>query len=143
MASAMRAARAQLETATHNLANVSSDGYRRATSHLALTPHGLIARETRGLEQGAVRHTGRALDLALLGPGQFAVAGGTTRNGAFVSDRNGWLTDDRGRRVIGLRGPIAVDERTTFGSDGEVRSAGRVVNRIPLPAGTPAAERRA
>ncbi len=136
MASAMHAARAQLETATHNLANVSSAGYRRVTSHLDVTAHGLVVRETRGFEQGAIRHTGRALDLALLGPGAFAVTSGTTRNGAFVSDRNGWLTDDRGRRVIGTRGPVAVDDRTTFGADGEVRSGGKIVNRIPLAPGT-------
>jgi len=136
MASAMHAARAQLETATNNLANVSSDGYRRATSHLALTSRGLIASESRTFEQGAIRHTGRTLDLALLGPGHFAVASGATRNGAFVTDRNGWLTDDRGRRVVGTRGPIAVSDGTTFGSDGDVRSGGRSVNRIPLPVGT-------
>ena len=136
MASAMHAARAQLETATHNLANVSSDGYRRATAHLGLSAHGLFASETRTFEQGAIRHTGRSLDLALLGPGSFHVGAGSTRNGAFVSDRNGWLSDDRGRRVIGTRGPIAVDAQTMIGSDGDVRSGGRSVNRIPLLPGT-------
>jgi len=136
MASAMCAARAQLETATHNLANVSSDGYRRAASHLRLSANGLVTTETREFEQGAIRHTGRSLDLALLGPGGFHVGSGVTRNGAFVSDRNGWLTDDRGRRVLGTRGPIAVDAQTTIGSDGEVKSGSHSVNRIPLPPGT-------
>jgi flagellar basal-body rod protein FlgF len=136
MASAMHAARAQLETATHNLANVSSDGYRRATAHLGLTRAGIVATETRTFEQGAIRHTGRPLDLALLGPGSFAVGSVTTRNGAFVTDRNGWLSDDRGRHVRGTRGPIAIDAQTTIGSDGEVRSAGKLINRIALPAGT-------
>ena len=136
MASAMHAARAQLETATHNLANVSSAGFRRATAHLELTEGGLVASETHAFTQGAIRHTGRSLDLALLGPGQFRVGSGATRNGAFVTDRDGWLTDDRGRRVAGTRGPIAIDPQTTIAADGEVRSNGRAVNRIPLPAGT-------
>ena len=136
MASAMHAARAQLETATHNLANVSSAGFRRATAHLELTEHGLVASETHAFAQGAIRHTGRALDLALLGPGQLRVGTSATRNGAFVTDRNGWLTDDRGRRVAGTRGPIAIDPQTTIAADGEVRSNGRNVNRIPLPPGT-------
>jgi flagellar basal-body rod protein FlgF len=136
MASAMHAARAQLETATHNLANVSSAGFRRATAHLELTEHGLIASETHAFAQGAIRHTGRALDLALLGPGQFRVGADATRNGAFVTDRNGWLADDRGRRVAGTRGPIAIDPQTTIAADGEVRSNGRIVNCIPLPPGT-------
>jgi flagellar basal body rod protein FlgG len=136
MASAMQAARAQLETATHNLANVSSDGFRRAAAHLELTEHGLVAGETRTFAQGAIRHTGRALDLALLGPGEFRVGAAATRNGAFVTDRDGWLTDDRGRRVAGTRGPIAITARTTIAADGDVRANGRSVNRIPLPPGT-------
>jgi flagellar basal-body rod protein FlgF len=136
MASAMHAARAQLETATHNLANVSSAGYRRATAHLELTGRGLVASETHAFLQGAIRHTGRPLDLAMLGPGQFHVGPTTTRNGAFVTDRNGWLTDDRGRRVGGTRGPIAIDAQTTIAADGDVRSNGRSVNRILLPPGT-------
>jgi flagellar basal-body rod protein FlgG len=136
MASAMQAARAQLETATHNVANVSSDGYRRATARLELTSHGLVATEAHTFEQGAIRHTGRPLDFALLGPGEFRAAGAPTRNGAFVTDRAGFLTDDRGRRIAGLRGPIAFDAHTTVESDGAVRSNGRIVNRFALPAGT-------
>ena len=136
MASAMQAARAQLETATHNLANVSSDGFRRATSHITLGSHGLVAGETRSFEQGAIRHTGRTFDLALLGPGSFEVGGATTRNGAFITDRDGRLTDDRGRLLHGSRGPVCVDARTSIDGDGNVRRAGQVVNTIPLPPGT-------
>jgi len=88
MASAMRAARAQLETATHNLANVSSDGFRRATSQVRLTAGGLVTSRTQSFEQGAIRHTG------------------------------------------------AIDAQTTVRSDGEVRSGGRSINWLPLPAGT-------
>jgi flagellar basal body rod protein FlgG len=136
MASAMHAARAQLETATHNLANVSSDGFRRSTAHLRLGSTGLVVDQTRSFEQGAIRQTGRPLDLALLGPGSFHVGGTPTRNGAFGTDRSGWLSDDRGRRVIGTRGPIAIGAQTTITTDGDVRVAGRSVNRIPLPPGT-------
>lgn len=136
MASAMQAARSQLETATHNLANVSSDGYRRATAHVRLTAHGLVATESRTFEQGAIRHTGRAFDLALLGPGAFRVGDAATRNGAFVTDRLGRLTDDRGRPLLGTRGPIVIGAQTTIASDGDVRSDGRSVNHLPLPPGT-------
>jgi flagellar basal body rod protein FlgG len=136
MASAMQAARAQLETATHNLANVSSDGFRRATSHVTLSSNGLIAGETRSFEQGAVRHTGRALDFALLGPGSFTVGETSTRSGSFSTDRAGRLTDDRGRLLRGAHGPVFVDSQTSIDADGNVRRAGRVVNTIPLPPGT-------
>ncbi len=136
MASAMHAARSELETATQNLANVSSDGYRRATSHVALTARGVVARAERTTEQGAIRTTGRTFDLAIVGPGDFHVGALTTRNGAFTSDRNGYLSDDRGRHLIGTNGPIAVGERTTIGADGVVRSGAHVVNRIALPPGS-------
>ena len=71
MASAMRAAQSQLDTATHNLANVASDGFRRVHSSLTLTGRGLVARESPDATQGGIRETGRTLDLALIGPGTF------------------------------------------------------------------------
>ncbi len=137
MASAMRAARSQLDVATHNLANVSSDGYRRFTATLALSERGIAVRQSPSAEQGAVRRTNRALDVAMLGPGNFYVGGEATRSGAFVRDRDGYLADDRGRRVAGRCGPIRFPDGAMIESDGSIRTAaGRMVDRLPLPAGT-------
>ena len=143
MGSAMRAARAQLDVATQNLANVSSDGYRRAAADVRLTSGGLVTTSRPTHEQGPVRATSRAFDLALLGEGSFQVddatsRGGTfaTRNGAFTRDRDGWLADDRGRRLHGMHGSLRVTEDAKIGADGTVRDHGRIVDRIPLPPGT-------
>lgn len=136
MASAMRAAQSQLETATHNLANVASDGFRRVRSSLVLTDQGLVARESPTTDQGGIRETGRALDLALLGPGAFRVGDGRTRDGAFVRDREGYLTDREGRRLRGEHGAIRVSEAVRVEADGTIRDAGRAVDRLALPAGT-------
>jgi flagellar basal-body rod protein FlgF len=136
MASAMRAAQAQLDTATHNLANVASDGFRRIHSSLAMTGHGLVARESPDPAQGGIRETGRTLDLALLGPGAFRTGNAETRNGAFVRDRDGYLADQQGRRVQGLGGPLRLSETARVEGDGTIRDTGRVVGRLPLPAGT-------
>ena len=103
-ASAMRTARARLEIAAQNLANVSSDGFRKAIARVSLTAHGLITGKATSAEQGALRHTGRALDLAIVGEGAFIVGGRPTRDGAFVHDAQGWLTNDRGQRVQGAHG---------------------------------------
>jgi flagellar hook protein FlgE len=127
MASAMRAAQAQLETATHNLANAATDGFRRVQSSLVMTPAGLMARESRGRAQGGIRETGRELDLALLGPGAFRAGGTITRNGAFERDRDGYLADQQGRRVEGIHGAIRVPEGAPIG---------RVIDQLPLPRGT-------
>jgi flagellar basal-body rod protein FlgF len=136
MASAMRAAQLELETATQNLANVTSDGFRRVRALVALRPDGLNVRNVTDDAQGGLRQTGRALDVALLGPGAFRVAGGATRDGAFVRDRDGFLADGRGRRVGGVDGPIRVSDHPVIAGDGTVRDDGCVVGRIALPAGT-------
>lgn len=136
MASAMRAAQTQLETATHNLANVASDGFRRIHASLTLTGRGLVVRETPQAAQGGIRETGRTLDLALLGPGSFRTGTVETRNGAFVRDRDGYLADQQGRRVQGTAGPIQLSENAAIGPDGSVRDDGRLVGRLPLPRGT-------
>ena len=136
MASAMRAARAQLEIATHNLANASTDGFRKAIGATTFGAGGLAVTERPTHEQGAVRSTGRRFDLALLGEGAFHVGSRMTREGAFTRDRDGYLTDDRGRRLRGAHGALRVSEEATIASDGSVRDGGRVVDRIPLPAGT-------
>lgn len=135
-ASAMRSARAQLDLATHNLANASSDGYRKAVAHVALTEHGLTVGSHATHEQGAVRSTGRPFDLALLGEGAFRVGDGATRSGAFTRDRAGYVVDDRGRRLHGAHGALRVPENAKVDGDGAVRDGSRVIDRIPLPAGT-------
>ncbi len=136
MASAMRAARAQLDIATHNLANASTDGFRRTAATTALARDGLTVFERAVREQGAVRTTGRRFDLALLGEGAFHVGAAATREGAFTRDRDGFLIDDRGRKLRGACGVLRVSADATIASDGSVRDGGRVVDRIPLPAGT-------
>jgi flagellar basal body rod protein FlgG len=135
-ASAMRAARAQLDVATQNLANVSSDGFRRLAAQVRLTPAGLVTSTDATREQGAVRNTGRPFDLAMLGPGAFRVGDMTTRAGAFTRDRDGWLVDDRGRRLYGAHGPLRVSAEAKIDADGVVRDGGRTVDHIPLPPGT-------
>jgi len=141
MASAMHAAQAQLDTAAHNLANVGSDGFRRVRSTLVFTERGLAVGEGPGeasdAGQGGIHETGRPFDLALLGRGVFGLDGGaTTRAGAFVRDREGWLRDAGGRRLHGVHGPLRLSAEASVDGDGVVRDGGRIVDRLPLPAGT-------
>lgn len=120
-ASAMQTARARLEIAARNLANASTDGFRKTVARIALTAQGLVTKKTISHEQGALRHTGRALDLAIAGEGSFVVGGERTRNGAFVRDAEGYLADDRGNRVQGSHGFV------------RVAPDGKLLDRIPLP----------
>lgn len=122
-ASAMVAARTRLEIATENLANVSTDGFRRDEARGFITALGVAIERRPARAHGALRHTGRDLDLAILGDGAFQVrdASGriaTTRAGAFVRETDGTLRDSAGRTLLGLHGPLhlaagaAVDPRT-------------------------------
>jgi flagellar basal body rod protein FlgG len=116
--SAMTAARARLEIATQNLANVSTGGFQRIEARGFLTSVGIAITRHTSSQGGALRHTGRALDFAILGPGAFRVrdAGGhvvTTRDGAFVRGMDGTLRDAAGRVVLGSHGPLAVRANAT------------------------------
>jgi flagellar basal-body rod protein FlgF len=140
-ASAMVAARTRLDIAADNLANASSNGFRRHTAIGFLTPTGAHIARLESPEQGALRQTGRAFDLALVGRGAFSVrdaAGDVTqtRNGAFTRDRSGNLRDDAGRALVGMHGALRVAAGATIESDGAVRRNGAVLDRVPLPLGT-------
>jgi flagellar basal body rod protein FlgG len=137
----MSAARGRLDIATENLANGSTDGFRRATARGTIDATGVhIARET-DREQGALRRTGRTYDLALAGSGEFTVRdfGGrtwTTRNGGFTRDRFNHLSDDAGRVLLGAHGPLYVPEGAAIEPDGNVSLRGTIVDRLPLQRGT-------
>ena len=139
-ASAMIAARSRLEIATGNLANAGSDGFRKHVAHGIFTESGARVEVLDSAGQGALRHTGRDFDLALAGPGGFAVvdASGTralTRNGAFTRDRFGALCDDAGRRLLGAHGILRAPPGAVIASDGTVRKKGAVLDRLPLASG--------
>ncbi len=138
--SAMVAARARLEIATHNLANVSTDGFARIVARGSLTPAGVsIARGTDANARGALRKTGRDFDLAIVGNGTFVVAGASghrsvTRAGAFTRESDGSLRDASGRRLMGRAGVLRVPAGGHIDARGyAVSSDGRTIDRIALP----------
>ncbi len=139
--SAMVAARSRLEIATENLANVSTNGFRRIDARGFLTALGVSVARRQASEQGALRRTDGSFDLALVGPGAFRVrdADGRiveSRDGAFTRERDGTLCDARGRTLQGSRGALHVAENARIDSHGRVLIDGRAVDAIALPAGT-------
>ena len=140
-ASAMISSRARLDIATDNLANASSDGFRKHVARGILTAAGAAVTETTTVEQGALRRTGRPLDWAIAGTGAFTVVDHNgvrtrTRDGAFSLDRFGALRDDGGRRLMGQRGVLHMPEGATMEPDGAVLKDGVVVDGLPLPPGS-------
>jgi flagellar basal-body rod protein FlgG len=73
----------------------------------------IITKQVTDLSPEALRSTGEPLDLAIAGPGYFAVqtANGVryTRDGSFKAAANGTLTDQLGNTVLGTdRRPVKV-----------------------------------
>lgn len=141
--SALVAARTRLEIATENLANASTDGFARVVARGSLTPGGArVERQVDPAARGALRRTGRELDLAIVGPGAFAVAGAdgkaiATRAGSFTRERDGTLADPFGRVLLAGRRPLRVPENARVDERGYVAASdGRVVARIALAPGS-------
>lgn len=125
----------------HNLANVSTTGY-RAEEHrlravqvnaqgssraLPTRAFSVDASTYSDLSQGPMLATGRTLDVAVQGAGWIAVqqADGSeayTRNGSLELSVNGILQTRNGLPVQGDGGPITVppDVKISIGSDGSI-----------------------
>jgi flagellar basal-body rod protein FlgF len=146
----------------HNLANVTTHGYRAEEHRLRAvqvqthnrTPAALPTRAFAvdasthsDFSEGALMHTGGTYDVAVRGKGWLAVAlpDGTeayTRNGSFETSENGILQTKTGVPVQGDGGPITIppDARVTIGSDGTIsvvpqggaQNAINVVGRLKL-----------
>ncbi|MET3108462.1 flagellar basal-body rod protein FlgF [Oxalobacteraceae bacterium GrIS 2.11] len=128
---------AQLDTVTHNLANVSTDGFKaqldsfRAVPKLStdLPVQAFVVNSTIGadLAPGVTHDTGRALDVAVQGSGWLVVQDAKgkeayTRAGSLKTDENGVLQTLRGLNVVGEGGDITIpaDVTVTISKDGTV-----------------------
>lgn len=136
----------QQAAVAHNLANVSTSGYRAAASAFRAVPvegEGLPTRtfvvdSTSGssFAQGALQRTGRELDVAVQGAGWIAVQSkdgseAYTRNGSLEVSPNGMLQTRNGLNVLGDGGPISIppDSIISIAKDGTVS----VVSAVPPP----------
>jgi flagellar basal body rod protein FlgG len=145
-ASAMVAARTRLEIAANNLANVSTDGFRGSVARGSLTARGVAIEREPLATPGALRHTGRAGDLAIVGDGAFDVRDPRgkiveTRCGAFVRANDGRLRDDAGRVLVGTR--LARGARVVRGflESANVNAVGQMVDVLCAQRGFESAEK--
>jgi flagellar basal-body rod protein FlgF len=127
----------QQATTTHNLANVSTTGFRAQVDAFravqveggALPTRAFVVDSTVGADfsSGPLQATGRDLDVAVKGKGWLAVQmpDGTeayTRNGALQMNPNGVLQSAGGFTIAGDGGPITVPPEVTvaIGGDGTI-----------------------
>ena len=165
-ASGALVAQSAVDTIANNLANVDTAGFKRTLLQVQSQPerdvyriqtdpatNGGVATRTRigalgsgaqvydtpaDYAQGTIAATGNDLDVALSGPGFFAVREGNgnvryTRDGAFLRDQNGFLTAQNGDRVLGRNAtPIVLPAsgKVQIGRDGAVSVDGRAYDQL-------------
>lgn len=127
----------QQAAVSHNLANVSTHGFRQQLNVFRALPvvgegartRAFVAETTprTDFSQGTVQLTGRPLDVALRGAGWIAVqdAGGGeayTRMGHLQISQNGILQTTNGLNLVGDAGPLAVppEQDVLIAKDGTV-----------------------
>jgi flagellar basal-body rod protein FlgF len=141
----------QQAAVSHNLANVSTHGFKQALNVFRALPVVGEGARTRAFvlettprtdfTSGAIQETGRALDVAVRGQGWIAVqdANGReayTRMGHFQVATNGILQTTNGYNVMGEGAPIAVppDQDVLIGKDGTVSTVpvGQGLNAVAI-----------
>lgn len=148
--SGAKATMTRQDALSHNLANANTAGFRADLSAFRAVPvrgegattrvHSMEATAGFDAADGPITQTGRALDIALRGPGWIAVQGldgneAYTRAGSLDLSADGTLQTRGGLAVIGDGGPIVVPQgaEVSIGSDGSVSA--RVGNTPPLQLG--------
>lgn len=134
----------QLDTVANNVANMDTDGYKaqrvRFQEHLRDigTTYPLQASFTNdiatyhSMDQGALKGTGRQLDVAINGKGFFQVETPLgqryTRAGSFALDATGNLINAQGYRVLSAGGAAVTlapdDTKITINQEGVVSAVG-------------------
>jgi flagellar basal-body rod protein FlgF len=157
-ATGARAILQQQAVTANNLANVNTPGYRAEQAQFRALPvygnalpssvYTAVQGNSADLREGPIQHTGRALDVAIRGPGWIAVQAANgdtayTRNGDLQISGSGILTTSDGHPVLGQGGaPISLPplQSVQIGADGTVSGvpvggqpdARVVINRIQL-----------
>lgn len=134
----------------HNLANVSTNGFREELQSFRAVPVLGEGASTRAFAletstgynpaPGQVVATGRSLDVALKGGAWLAVQGpdGTeayTRAGALDVNAEGTLVTRSGLTVLGGGGPISVPPNAELSIAGDGTVSARVPGGVPAPVG--------
>lgn len=152
----------EIDVVGNNLVNAQTNGYRADRLIISPFQQELLTRQeayqNQTLEQGrtstaavvdsvvtlyhsgAIKSTGRALDLAINGPGFFNVQGENgqiylTRNGGFDLDEEGYLILPGYGRVLGDDGPLQLgaSDEFTIGQVGEIyNERGRRIDGIRI-----------
>jgi flagellar basal-body rod protein FlgG len=160
----MRPRMLRMEVIANNLANISTTGFKKENLFIAMLENvgeantaaqgkatgtgnidlvGLDAREYTDFSEGGLHQTNNTLDLALQGPGFFAVDTPQgvryTRNGNFTVTIDGTIVNAEGYPLIGKDGKIQIPDvhkmasgDITIKEDGEITIGGKLVGQVKV-----------
>lgn len=138
---------------THNLANVSTVGYKRICNTFSksleeqqasaetYSPENIDLNSALDFSQGNIVETGRPLDFALYGKGFFVIETPDgpfyTRNGIFQINQNGQIVNSDGKLVAGQDGPITIPSgagllELNISGDGSISAAGTAIGKFKI-----------
>ena len=153
VSSSIEALTREFEIITHNLANVSTVGYKRISNAFSkslealesgseeYSPGTIDLNSAFDFSQGSIVKTDRPLDFALYGKGFFVIETPEgqlyTRNGIFSTNQNGQIVDSQGRTVAGEAGPITLPNNMPISqlnvtSDGSISIGGTDIGKFRL-----------
>jgi flagellar basal-body rod protein FlgF len=153
VSSSINALMREFEIITHNLANVSTVGYKRRCNAFlesleaqkagteTYSPGNIELKSALDFSQGNIAETSRPLDFALFGKGFFVIETPKgplyTRNGVFHINQNGQIIDSQGRIVAGQAGPITIPSdagisQMSVSSDGNISVGGTTIGKFQL-----------
>jgi len=150
-----------LELVAHNLANLSTTGFRGEQTtfrsllagrpgananpiNIAVNNFGVLSGSRFDLASGSLAPTGNALDVAVAGSGFLVVQSAQgvlyTRDGSFHMSPTGQLVTSQGNTVLGEQGAVTLPNgNVAISSDGTISVDGAVVDKLRLvefPPGT-------
>ncbi len=129
---------AELAVRANNLANANTDGFKADMAQarsmqafgegLPTRVFAMTEQPSANFQSGAIKTTGRDLDVAVKGDGWIAVQSAEgdeayTRSGSLSFDTTGLLQNDRGNPIMGDSGPIILPlpiEKVEIGQDGTI-----------------------
>jgi flagellar basal body rod protein FlgG len=131
---------AQATNAQATDASTAAQQNANAQSSTSATPHlasGVLTEGATDYSSGAIRQTGRTLDVALAGDGFLTVQTPRgeryTRAGSLTLDAVGQLVTPNGELIVGERGAITVPPgEVSIGTDGSISVKGQTVDRLKL-----------
>ena len=141
----------EFDIIAHNLANVSTVGFKRrcnafsksleAQNAETYSPGTIDLNSVFDFSQGSIVETGRPLDFALHGKGFFVIETPEgplyTRNGTFQTNQTGQIVDSQGRIVAGQAGPITIPSNVgisqlNVSSDGTISTGEIAIGKFRL-----------